>query len=1259
MVEVEVAANDGSGGGESAVGCQVTQATQAVLSALGTLGLLTQPAREPKDIQLDTIYLLLLLNNFMSTRVFDIVGLNLTLKIRLDAEPGPAQAQVLWRDNRYPSTPSLAVQISVTSLHKMPLENTILKSFNGLVGKRYPDVQGGLFITSPNMTTIPPFVLNSLSSPQCVRLRKQLHYGEHDFLLNPQPIISTLPHHALIRYPGAGNDTYIFWALPQEDDFEPIEGQRLSGAPLGHISSMFIEQLYAEYMKLFSSSASPKFATDLFLQLSVPSLFTQALMRWRIAQRMILLIEARITWLVEVMPTFGDPDAWKAGIPVWFYRGLELASTVKVVTWVDDNTDASHLHYSWTDFEDSTPVSPTVYNGSVEASQDRYRKMAVECWTIAFPAAIFGADLIQNDVDYSSNLHSAASSCTSKTLSAPSTSTAGPSHTAGPSRTAGPSQLYAASSCPRSPANPSSSQPSKWVEAAVAVSHKFTLEEQPRRGVNRGYVLPEPAVFANHKSEVSRQRYFLTYLKVCEVFIAAIDLLGPIVCQRPPKDWRRLLSLELHGSLDAQTREGATKLELCQEMNNVAARMGSLFSVDLTNLAQASSRWDGIVYTGCLPDDIQRAILQEIFDISFKQEFLLLDRFLCILMPQQEDGELENEYDASTHEDRNLIIEDALFSNGPPAFGHSDSRLRQAALHSFFQVMRGWSRSESPMSTQTIQDGQRLGSSHVRAKKELKDTKFYLASYYIYAFAEYYCGSSTRFRRETDTNQGAKRWCIKASTVTITPTNSGQKTRIRAAAQVVGANAPGAKAPAKKKEIDLKALVLQQKKEAQKKSQQKAQQARDAAIRERARAMREAQGDDNDDDNTASQDLEGLDGGNDLDGQRPPLDEEEQDDQDLDGPLDEDPDALLFQETFKGSGSDDEHHQAERHGNDEDEDNDALALSLATTTMTIWKWICRPTSVSLDPLTPPSRQQGGKITKKHFTPRTCRLAILGKRMNCRATATQQPFPSDKHGYNMEILQDLAKDYKGEDDMVEVFARVPASLNTQQELVQFVVLGYARSGFFTNCMAKAREWVTTRFGLPGKMNSTEVKELVGWLLKDGHYKYGKVDIHNKTYNTKLPFGCEGIAHILCLEVFATKGGANIEIFREIVNVRKIAPTTIALMITFIEHSLNEYVEGVYRHVEFSDTARPRYCFHLSSFNRIANKAPKWANNFATSLYKLILTQLNKEFLLDAEADDLTKVDIEGLEAATVAAPVDNRGPSPLPSSSPPRSSPLHS
>lgn len=74
-------------------------------------------------------------------------------------------------------------------------------------------------------------------------------------------------------------------------------------------------------------------------------------------------------------------------------------------------------------------------------------------------------------------------------------------------------------------------------------------------------------------------------------------------------------------------------------------------SIDLTDLSQASASWKGQIYTGRLPDDVQTEVLQEIFEISFKQEFLLLDRFLYRLVPcsqGREDGEFENEYDGST-----------------------------------------------------------------------------------------------------------------------------------------------------------------------------------------------------------------------------------------------------------------------------------------------------------------------------------------------------------------------------------------------------------------------------------------------------------------------------------------------------------------------------------------------------------------------------------------------------------------------------------
>lgn len=82
-----------------------------------------------------------------------------------------------------------------------------------------------------------------------------------------------------------------------------------------------------------------------------------------------------------------------------------------------------------------------------------------------------------------------------------------------------------------------------------------------------------------------------------------------------------------------------------------------------------------------------------------------------------------------------------------------------------------------------------------------------------------------------------------------------------------------------------------------------------------------------------------------------------------------------------------------------------------------------------------------------------------------------------------------------------------------------------------------------------MTAFELKDTVQWLLADGHFKYAsvtaevyffvhilfavKVYFQGRSYDRKQPFGCEGITHILRLEVFATKGGANIEVFRDIV------------------------------------------------------------------------------------------------------------------------------
>ncbi|KAE9390718.1 hypothetical protein BT96DRAFT_1001994 [Gymnopus androsaceus JB14] len=297
--------------------------------------------------------------------------------------------------------------------------------------------------------------------------------------------------------------------------------------------------------------------------------------------------------------------------------------------------------------------------------------------------------------------------------------------------------------------------------------------------------------------------------------------------------------------------------------------------------------------------------------------------------------------------------------------------------------------------------------------------------------------------------------------------------------------------------------------------------------------------------------------------------------------------------------------------------------------------------------------RSGKVTEARFTPRTLNLANKGKRAARRVTVVEDAFAVDKHAHNMSIIQKLAiEDTDG--PLYEAYTRLLADVEKQKDVVTF--LSYARGGIFTGLISRARQWAPSHFRLPGTMTAPEVKELVRWLTEDGHYKYGGIDTELRAYDTKHPFSCEGLAHILRLEVFATKGGANIDIFRDIVSAGRISGPTIALLLTVIEHALNEYSEGVHRHAEFSDAARSRYLYHLSSYNKIARRAPTWANNFEINLYKLIITQSNKAFLLDVQADDLTEVDVAGLEADAVA---EKSQVGPIPTPAAPTSTPAPS
>ncbi|KAJ3728257.1 hypothetical protein C8R42DRAFT_716217 [Lentinula raphanica] len=282
----------------------------------------------------------------------------------------------------------------------------------------------------------------------------------------------------------------------------------------------------------------------------------------------------------------------------------------------------------------------------------------------------------------------------------------------------------------------------------------------------------------------------------------------------------------------------------------------------------------------------------------------------------------------------------------------------------------------------------------------------------------------------------------------------------------------------------------------------------------------------------------------------------------------------------------------------------------------------------------PEKKKVYKVTSNMFTPRTRKLAEAGKRHARRVSTIEDPFPSDKHTFFLDVARSTA----AEESLVEVFEEVKQDTDLQKLLTSF--MGYARGGLFNSLAKKAREFTASYYALPGTKKSSEVKDLVTWLLSDGHFKYGGLNIEMRTFNPQKPFEADGIAHLLRLEYFATKGGANIAVFKEMIAAKRIKPPTIALMVTVLEHALMEYSDGTYRNSEFTDSAKGRYYHHLSSYNRIAAGAPTWANGFEVRLFNLVLNQSNKTFLLDVEADDMNEVDVAELEANAVAANTTN-------------------
>ncbi|KAJ3729247.1 hypothetical protein C8R42DRAFT_715547 [Lentinula raphanica] len=414
-------------------------------------------------------------------------------------------------------------------------------------------------------------------------------------------------------------------------------------------------------------------------------------------------------------------------------------------------------------FVPAIPPHPAIFEGHL-ADTRRYQKMAEYSWAQAFPSSIWGSDKTLLDVTFAGSSVSTQSPPLSllstperSIISAPSlpsssATSAGPSSPShGPSRSASRSSRTKPYSVPVKQAkqevrnkflfvdSPLAPKPiTSWQQAAEIIGSRFNHSQAGRPNINRGYVLPEPALFLTQKDHDTTQSFFATYLRTQQALLYRITKLGAYESLKTPTQWRTLLGIGRHAEGRQNSRAADNRRTMREIINAVNSDGQSGLNIDLDNLQAVVPSWKGLQYPNDIPAVICQQILLEISCISFSEELLMADWFFYEVTDEIEEG--EDELAATSRQDRNMKVLNAipgLMNDGEMGFGSQDLIRRRRSLQGLHNIMSGWTRTArmSHVSTSMVS---RLQDSVTLTSAELEDIEFHLAYHYIISFADFF-----------------------------------------------------------------------------------------------------------------------------------------------------------------------------------------------------------------------------------------------------------------------------------------------------------------------------------------------------------------------------------------------------------------------------------------------------------------------------------------------------------------------------------------
>ncbi|KAE9387636.1 hypothetical protein BT96DRAFT_1004920 [Gymnopus androsaceus JB14] len=336
--------------------------------------------------------------------------------------------------------------------------------------------------------------------------------------------------------------------------------------------------------------------------------------------------------------------------------------------------------------------------------------MADYTWRIACPAAIFGADIV-HDVSYDPNSQPAAevvlplpTSSVVPVRSSNSTSTSSGSS----------SSTYNDGSRTSAKRKAESDPPRNKFIPVISPIMPTSIHSWVSTSVSHDYILPEPALFANHKVESSRQAFFKTYLKDA--------------------------GLELFGQKDTGSLESNKQKRLRADLQSAASASSgpdTSMDFDISNLNSIVPAWKDKKYEGSIPDDVCCEVLEEIFRMSFKEELLLLDRYLYTVKSRDsKEGEVLDDLDVSMREERNIkVIGAVILDTDVLGVASASVDTHQNAFYGLFKVMNGWTKGPS-LPDGSYRAGEKL--SETVSEEDLKFGEYCLAYHYILTYANFF-----------------------------------------------------------------------------------------------------------------------------------------------------------------------------------------------------------------------------------------------------------------------------------------------------------------------------------------------------------------------------------------------------------------------------------------------------------------------------------------------------------------------------------------